>query len=602
MKLTTRFFTRGLICLFICFFSITAIHGQNNNFLHKKDSLLKVIASTQGEERLKVYKALVEFDQSSQLSEEDVDLMLQYINDFIREARKQQNKEYESLACREELIYLWRHLKDDEFRRKANEYLPIFKKNGSYKAYYDTYVPVVQLLGRDGNNKRTIEGAKQIYAEAKQEDCLYGITQATLLIAQIYYMEGRYDEAEKYYQETMRNASKLIKEESDLANYNLMSKGYNGLANSLIDQKKLNELLALMPVWKKYTIDFEKAFGYPDPFLVLYYKTCALAEIAKEKYEEAELYCDSLQPIIVPIEQHLIWNIRASICEGRNEYDSAIGWIDKNIDWRTNLGFSNYYTIYLLKEKARLLSKMGRAEESYSVIIKAFERNDSIVQLENSAQLDEIRIQYEVDKHIAEKEHLHNYLFFALGGCILLAILLGIWMHYSRIVTKKNRGLYRQIKEQDRLKDELDIISKQYEQLIQSLPATGEHELNAADEIVNLQSNKQQRQLVSCMHEYLLKDRAFVNSDIDIDQIAPKLATNRTYLFDAIKAVTGKTPMEYVNCLRLEEAKRLLDHSDLTIETIIAECGFSSLRTFYRLFSNYYRITPSEYRKIATTS
>jgi len=599
MKLTTRFFIRGLLCLFICFFSTTAIHGQNDNFLHKKDSLLKVIASTQGEEKLKAYNTLAWL----QFPDEEVDLMLQYANDFLREARKQQNKEYETVACNTELTFLWNSLRDEEYKRKANEYLSIFKKNGSYETYYDTYCNMVRLLGKRGNNKRIIEGAKQMYAEAKQEDCLYGITQATLLIAQMYYMEGRYEESEKYYQETIKNALELIKEgPAQSANYRLASVGYNGLTSSLNAQNKLKELLALMPVWKKHTIDFERTFGYPDPCLIYYYKTCAHNYLLERKYDEAELYCDSLQPMIVPIEQHLIWNIRISICEGRNEYDSAIGWIDKDIDWRTNLGYSNYYTVFLLKEKARLLSKMGRAAESYSVFEKSVLLNDSLRLLENSAQLDEIRTQYEVDKHIAEKEYLHNYLFFALGGCILLAILLGIWIHYSRTVTKKNRGLYSQIKEQDRLKDELDIISKQYEQLKQLLPATGEYELNAAGEIVNLQSNKQQRQLVSCMHEYLLKDKVFVNSNIDIDQIAPILATNRTYLFDAIKAVTGKTPMEYVNCLRLEEAKRLLDHSDLTIETIITKCGFSSLRTFYRLFSNHYRITPSEYRKIATTS
>jgi len=49
----------------------------------------------------------------------------------------------------------------------------------------------------------------------------------------------------------------------------------------------------------------------------------------------------------------------------------------------------------------------------------------------------------------------------------------------------------------------------------------------------------------------------------------------------------------------LDEAKQLLDVSDLNVETIAFECGFSTDRTFYRQFRDRYRITPTEYRNIA---
>jgi len=133
MKFTIRFSIQVLLCLFICFISTTAIYGQSNDFQHRKDSLLKIIASTQGEEKLKTYNKLVRPTQFSQFSEEEVDLMLQYINDFIREARKQQNKEYENLAYKAELSYLWNFSRHDEFERKVNEYLPFFKKMVSIK-------------------------------------------------------------------------------------------------------------------------------------------------------------------------------------------------------------------------------------------------------------------------------------------------------------------------------------------------------------------------------------------------------------------------------------------------------------------------------------
>jgi AraC-like DNA-binding protein len=79
------------------------------------------------------------------------------------------------------------------------------------------------------------------------------------------------------------------------------------------------------------------------------------------------------------------------------------------------------------------------------------------------------------------------------------------------------------------------------------------------------------------------------------------LATNRSYLFEAVRTITGKTPMEYIHTLQLNEARQMLDiHPDLTVEAIAADCGFNNRQTFYRLFKEQYDISPAEYRKMLT--
>jgi AraC-like DNA-binding protein len=123
--------------------------------------------------------------------------------------------------------------------------------------------------------------------------------------------------------------------------------------------------------------------------------------------------------------------------------------------------------------------------------------------------------------------------------------------------------------------------------------------LAAELETMTKSGTRQQQQLVSRLREHLHKERNFSKIDIDIQNLVSEMATSRTPLFEAIKAVTGKTPMEFINHIRLEEAKRLLDHSDHTIETIATECGFQTPSTFYRQFRDRYRITPAEYRKSA---
>ena len=110
----------------------------------------------------------------------------------------------------------------------------------------------------------------------------------------------------------------------------------------------------------------------------------------------------------------------------------------------------------------------------------------------------------------------------------------------------------------------------------------------------------QSRQLVSRLRNYVLKDRYYAKPDINRDELILALSTNRTTLSEAVRAVTNNTLMGYLNVLRLEEAKRMLDtHPKLTIETIAEKCGFN-LRTFYRLFNERYHLTPAKYRIINT--
>jgi transcriptional regulator GlxA family with amidase domain len=60
---------------------------------------------------------------------------------------------------------------------------------------------------------------------------------------------------------------------------------------------------------------------------------------------------------------------------------------------------------------------------------------------------------------------------------------------------------------------------------------------------------------------------------------------------------TGYRPLEYVHTLRLEEAKQMLEISDLPIEVIACEVGYEDASFFGRLFRRRVGMTPGSYRK-----
>lgn len=63
------------------------------------------------------------------------------------------------------------------------------------------------------------------------------------------------------------------------------------------------------------------------------------------------------------------------------------------------------------------------------------------------------------------------------------------------------------------------------------------------------------------------------------------------------RAATGYSPKDYVQSLRIEEAKQLLEAEKHNVDTIAEEVGYADTRAFRRLFKNMTGLSPSEYRR-----
>ncbi|HKN27155.1 MAG TPA: helix-turn-helix domain-containing protein [Roseiarcus sp.] len=59
---------------------------------------------------------------------------------------------------------------------------------------------------------------------------------------------------------------------------------------------------------------------------------------------------------------------------------------------------------------------------------------------------------------------------------------------------------------------------------------------------------------------------------------------------------TGFAPLEYVHALRIEEAKQLLETTDLSIDAVADEVGYEDSSFFRRLFRRKVGLSPHAYR------
>ena len=64
------------------------------------------------------------------------------------------------------------------------------------------------------------------------------------------------------------------------------------------------------------------------------------------------------------------------------------------------------------------------------------------------------------------------------------------------------------------------------------------------------------------------------------------------------KSATGSSLIEYLQNLRIEEAKSLLESSRMPVDEISAATGYADASFFRRLFKRLTGLTPSQYRRM----
>ncbi len=85
--------------------------------------------------------------------------------------------------------------------------------------------------------------------------------------------------------------------------------------------------------------------------------------------------------------------------------------------------------------------------------------------------------------------------------------------------------------------------------------------------------------------------------ELDLQSLAARFCMSSRTLIRRFKQATGDTPMAFLQKLRVEKAKKLLESSLLTVEEVMARVGYQDLSSFRKLFMQYTSLTPKTYRE-----
>ena len=93
----------------------------------------------------------------------------------------------------------------------------------------------------------------------------------------------------------------------------------------------------------------------------------------------------------------------------------------------------------------------------------------------------------------------------------------------------------------------------------------------------------------------LLKDK--LEKAVSIEYMAESVNMSVRNFSRVFLKESGMTPGKFLEKMRLEQAKNMLEYTDMSIEMITEKCGFGSIISLRRLFLKYLSLSPAQYRK-----
>ena len=240
------------------------------------------------------------------------------------------------------------------------------------------------------------------------------------------------------------------------------------------------------------------------------------------------------------------------------------------------------YIKYYMMNQYETLQKAGRKDEAQAL-------SDRMRQLADSIHIQERKIDVKQQEEIRQKELeianrrqsliMHRIILVAaILICLLIVYFLWRFHQRNKALLEKNR----------RLLAEMEQREQEQQQNIELLRAEPQESLTAEQQLF--------RRICDLMET---SDHIYTEADLDRSRLAQLLGTNEHYVSDAISTCTnGKSVNIFLNEYRLRYATRLLATTKDSISLIAELSGFSR-SSFFRIFSDAYGMSPSDYRKAA---
>jgi len=82
---------------------------------------------------------------------------------------------------------------------------------------------------------------------------------------------------------------------------------------------------------------------------------------------------------------------------------------------------------------------------------------------------------------------------------------------------------------------------------------------------------------------------------LDVEEVSEHAGLTLNYFCNIFKECTNTTPHHYINAVRVQKAKQLMEETEFNFTEISERIGFSSIHVFSKVFKKLEGISPSGY-------
>lgn len=111
----------------------------------------------------------------------------------------------------------------------------------------------------------------------------------------------------------------------------------------------------------------------------------------------------------------------------------------------------------------------------------------------------------------------------------------------------------------------------------------------------NTRNDQLEKQFLKKLEDLIMK--RLDEKDLPIPILARELGFSRSSLYRKVKAITGLSINQFVRKVRLNQAAKLIEQSEMNVSQIAYEVGFNDLKYFRNCFKEQFGVPPSIYRK-----
>ena len=464
--------------------------------------------------------------------------------------------------------------------------------------YYSAILMLIGLLERNGEYGKAIRLSDEMIAdvenERKQGGGLSGISEQVALRVKSraltfkgdceYHLEHP-DEAERYYLEGIDLMMDGVKHPDDYWVIDPLIISIIETTEFYLEQGKAEKALALVAKGDTALARLDRCPNVPDRVYHLRHNNITIGQTmvyaANGQRDKAEaLYLKHRQA-----ENPSVYDIGADAryLAMTDRYDEAIRLFRQADSLHLAKGgaINTVYIKNYLMNQYETLQKAGRKDDVLALA-------DRMRQLTDSIHLQERKIDVEQQEEIRQKEteitnrrqSLLVYRILAVAAFIICGFIVYLFWRatqYNKVITEKNRRLVAEIEQRER----------EEQQAIEQLKAEPEEQLTAEQQLF--------RSICNLMDS---PDHIYTEADLDRYRLAQLLGTNEHYVTDAISAcANGKSVNGFLNDYRLRYAANLLATTNDSVALIAELSGFSR-SSFFRIFSDFYGMSPSDYRRV----